>query len=126
MSQLHRQGQTGRLLFVAGGQADAASRPLRTITADVLHYEIDSRFPASYATPFGLVGIAPDITGTFRLGRVAMTTDDCKDAPGLWELARDDPHPPPELAALLELARRHPEEFEELREGEAVLRALGG
>lgn len=33
---------------------------------------------------------------------------------------------PPEMLALLALARNHPEEYERLRDGEAVLRALGG
>ena len=33
---------------------------------------------------------------------------------------------PPHLAALLALARRHPEEYEQLREGEEILKALGG
>jgi len=32
----------------------------------------------------------------------------------------------PEVRALLALARAHPEEYEHLREAEAVLRALGG
>lgn len=33
---------------------------------------------------------------------------------------------PPHLGALLALARKHPEEYEWLREAEAVLKALGG
>lgn len=32
----------------------------------------------------------------------------------------------PNLAALLALARRHPQEYDQLREGEEVLKALGG
>lgn len=52
----------------------------------------------------------------------------------MWDALQSWPEPgirdgrrwPPEMMALLELARRHPEEYEELREGEAVLRALGG
>jgi hypothetical protein len=52
----------------------------------------------------------------------------------LWEALQHWPQPgtkdgrrwPAEMEALLALARRHPEEYEELRQGEAVLRALGG
>lgn len=50
----------------------------------------------------------------------------------LWEAFRSWPDEragrrwPPEVRALLALARAHPEEYEHLREGEAVLRALGG
>jgi len=52
----------------------------------------------------------------------------------MWEALQSWPEPgardgrrwPPEMEALLELAKRHPEEYEELREGAAVFRALGG
>lgn len=51
----------------------------------------------------------------------------------MWNALQDWPEPgkdgrkwPPEMLALLALARNHPEEFERLREGEAVLNALGG
>ncbi len=33
---------------------------------------------------------------------------------------------PADIKALLDLARRHPEEYAELREGEDIMRALGG
>lgn len=52
----------------------------------------------------------------------------------MWEAFQGWPEPgvkdgrrwPPEMRALLALARNHPEEYERLREGEAVLGALGG
>lgn len=52
----------------------------------------------------------------------------------LWEALQSWPEPgtkdgrewPPEMRALLALARNHPEEYERLREGEAVLKVLGG
>lgn len=49
------------------------------------------------------------------------------DALQSWPQAgKDGRRWPPEMRALLALARNHPEEYEQLREGEAVLRALGG
>jgi hypothetical protein len=33
---------------------------------------------------------------------------------------------PPDMLALLALARRHPKEYQELHEGENILKALGG
>jgi hypothetical protein len=43
-----------------------------------------------------------------------------------WPDERAGQRWPPEVLALLALARNHPEEYERLRESEAVLRALGG
>jgi hypothetical protein len=52
----------------------------------------------------------------------------------MWQALQSWPQPgskdgrrwPAEMEALLALARNHPEEYERLRDGEAVLRALGG
>jgi hypothetical protein len=48
------------------------------------------------------------------------------DALQSWPDERAGRRWPPEVRALLALARAHPEEYEHLRESEAVLRALGG
>lgn len=72
-----------------------------------------------------------DVTSAFSPGRQMVPgTTDIHFAAQLadkyqWSKPVTDA-PPPNLAALLVLARRHPEEYEKLCEGEAILKALGG
>jgi hypothetical protein len=114
------------------------------------------RLPAAYRTGWLLLAadLGQDIViaGTahrpdlaVRHGRygtevsiTAQLTDPVLPVPGrpleeqLWSALQSWPDEragrrwPPEMRALLTLARNHPAEYEHLRESEAVLRALGG
>lgn len=93
------------------------------ISATVHRFSIESRRSGPWD--------APEITAAFDLSRVEIQHG--PDDGALWRTlngwVKENPRDhkwPPDVVALLELARRHPEEYEELREGEAVIRALGG
>lgn len=115
-------GQYGKLLYAAEGRSSAPGPPrLQGLTATVLHFNIESRRSPLYSS---------DITATFGLADVVLTTSvntsDDFQGQSMWEIVRDMTPRPPEVTALLALARAHPQEYAELTEGEAVLRALGG
>jgi len=108
MSCIHARG--GWLLY---------SGQLGVIAADVLDADMSMRSRSldvtSIVSPVRqLVYGPPDITFTAQLGRKI----DWNQAAAAGE--------PPDLNALLALARRHPDEYQRWHEAETVLKALGG
>lgn len=96
----------GRMGLVTGEVLDVAL-DMQTSSIDIT--SIDSRvrqyIPGSI-----------DVTFTARLG------PDIKWDKTVVGMKGD----PPDMLALLALARRHPEEYQQLHEGENILKALGG
>lgn len=94
------------------------SGKMGSITAEVAHASMDWRVTGinvtSISSPYTqFVPGPPDITLTAQL---TVNT--------LWD--RESETKPPNFAALMALARRHPEEYLDLCEGEDILKALGG
>lgn len=98
------------------------------LTGNVLSFEL----AAEHAYRATLLRLTAELhaDGALRAGQQA-------DRPVeqlMWDALQSWPEPgrkdgrrwPPEMLALLGLARNHPAEYERLRDGEAVLRALGG
>jgi len=92
------------------------------VSGDVMSFELSAeRFAGGTS-----LRLAVELPGELRAGRPLEQL--------MWDAFQSWPEPgrkdgrrwPPEMEALLALARNHPEEYGRLREGEAVLRALGG
>jgi hypothetical protein len=98
------------------------------IAGDVMGFELSAEH--------GYGDAAWRVTAEMAPGAQLHTKAPGGSAPGLeslmWEALQSWPESgrkggrrwPPEMLALLALARNHPEEYEQLREGEIVLKAL--
>lgn len=108
MSRMRYQG--GWLLY--GGN-------LGTIAAEVLDADISVQMSridvSSFSSP-----LAHSIRGPVSCTFTAQLYEEME-----WDRGRTGTQRP-HMAALLALARKHPEEYEDLREREDVLKALGG
>jgi hypothetical protein len=95
-------------------------------------------FRTDVSVQHGLGLYTSAVSVTCELGKAALRTGQRYQGERvmleslLWEALRTWPDEnagrrwPPEMLALLALARKYPQEYEILRDGEAVLRALGG
>jgi hypothetical protein len=103
-----------------------------TVVGDVSHVEItiaSGGFPYTQNNMYVNATMIPA-----GQGALLWDTTDSDDSAGraLWERVRDwtdrrkERKVPVELQALLDLARRHQAEYDDLREKLAILRALGG
>src|SRR6267378_2543188 len=118
MSTVNRGKSLSRLRTQQGWLLYAGN--LGLIVADVLDVDISVQSSnldvTSWASPFRQMVRGPtEIKFTAQLYEEKMQWDQNPTKGG-----------PPHLAALLALARNHPDEYHELRERESVLKALGG
>lgn len=110
---INRVGRWGGWLLYAGDIGVVAGR--------VLHADL-----SMHATMIDVTSIASPHRVHVPADRQVTFTADLNPENMTWDRPGPSTAVVPNLKALMALARRHPDEYDELREGEEIMKALGG